>query len=216
MPQDKMDDALDAYLRLLDSKGADAGVIAYRRRILARLNQILRSQRGGTDIYRAAVDALLSLCPPGDRAGAMTAAREYYYFWLDDVKKLAALNARDGFTTHHIRLPAHGSFESLQQRMQSDGFTQYPPSLDIYLGQLYELGSDENMLAERGELIRPLLYLLHGHPHHPDSFRTAIDAMLLHLGDSQARDTFLIIAREFFYYWISFPDAGVRAAPRPA
>ena len=32
MSRDKMDDALDAYLSLLESKGADAAVIAFRRR----------------------------------------------------------------------------------------------------------------------------------------------------------------------------------------
>jgi len=99
MARDKMDDALDAYLSLLQNKGAEAAVIDFRRRVLARLNQILRSQRGGAAMYRPAVDALLSLCAPVDRAGAMLAAREYYYFWLDDVKRLAALHARDGFST---------------------------------------------------------------------------------------------------------------------
>lgn len=211
MSRDKMDDALDAYLSLLESKGADSGVIAFRRRVLARLNQILRSQRAGAAMYRPAVDAMLALCAPADRAGAMLAAREYYYFWLDDVKRLAALNASDGFTTHHVRLTVLDNLQQLQQRMQDEGFADYPPSLDIYLGQLYELGGNEALLAERGALIRPLLYLLHGHPHHPDSFRTAIDAMLLHLADSQARDSFLAIAREFFYYWLSFPEAGQRS-----
>lgn len=212
MARDKMDDALDAYLSLLQNKGAEVAVIDFRRRVLARLNQILRSQRGGAAMYRPAVDALLSLCAPVDRAGAMLAAREYYYFWLDDVKRLAALHARDGFSTHHVRVPVLADLQQLQQRMQDEGFADYPPSLDIYLGQLYEQGGDEALLAERGALIRPLLYLLHGHPHHPDSFRTAIDAMLLHLADSQARDSFVAIAREFFYYWLSFPGAGVRAA----
>lgn len=212
MSRDKMDDALDAYLSLLDSKGADGAVVAFRRSILSRLNQILRAQRGGAAVYRPAVDALLSLCAPADRAGAMIAAREYYYFWLDDVKRLAALNASDGFTTHHVRLPVLADLQQLQQRMTDEGFTDFPPSLDLYLGQLYEQGCDETTLSARAALIRPLLYLLHGHPHHPDSFRTAIDAMLLHLADGPSRDGFVAIAREFFYYWLSFPGAGVRAA----
>ena len=110
---------------------------------------------------------MLALCVPADRAGAMIAAREYYYFWLDDVKRLAALNASDGFTTHHVRVTVLDNLQQLQQRMSDEGFRDYPPSLDLYLGHLYEQGGGEALLAERAALIRPLLYLLHGHPHHP-------------------------------------------------
>ena len=97
--------------------------------------------------------------------------------------------------------------EGLRRRR---GKSSFPPSLDIYLGKLYELGADDEVLAERAGLIKPLLYLLHGQAHHPDSFRTAVDAMLIHLTDDYARDSFLTISREFFYYWMTFPDAGVR------
>jgi len=203
-------EALDAYLRLLESKGADSEVLALRRRVLSRLNLIMRGQPRTTTIYRSAVDALLSLCLPEDRPGAMTAAREYYYFWIGDVKKVTEMNARSGFTTRHVRLPVLSSFGDLQQRMQQDGYQQFPPSLELYLGQLYELGSDEVVLGERGALLKPLLYLLHDQVHHPDSYRMAVDAMLLHLSDSEAKESFLSIAREFFYYWLSFPDADIR------
>ena len=53
-------DALDAYLRLLESKGADSEVLALRRRVLTRLNLIVRGQPRTTTIFRSAVDALLS------------------------------------------------------------------------------------------------------------------------------------------------------------
>ncbi|MDC7704944.1 hypothetical protein [Vogesella indigofera] len=202
--------ALDAYLNLLEQKGAAVEVVLFRRNILRRLVQILRGQPRNRDVYRSAINALLSICPPGDRPAAMTAAREYYYFWLGDLQRLAQMNARAGFTTHHVRLPVLASFADLQQRMSEENFASFPPSLDIYLGKLYELGADDEVLAERAGLIKPLLYLLHGQAHHPDSFRTAVDAMLIHLTDDYARDSFLTISREFFYYWMTFPDAGVR------
>ena len=44
--------ALDAYLRLLESKGADSEVLALRRRVLSRLNLIMRGQARTTTIYR--------------------------------------------------------------------------------------------------------------------------------------------------------------------
>lgn len=202
--------ALEAYVHLLEQKGASGEVIAYRRSLLSRLVQILRGQPRSRDVYRSAINAFLSICPPGDRPGAMTAAREYYYFWLGDLQKLAEMNARSGFTTHHVRLPVLASFDELRQRMSKEQFAAYPPSLDIYLGKLYELGADDEVLNERGELLRPMLYLLHEQQHHPDSFRTAVDALLMHLTDSYAREIFLTIAREFFYYWMTFPAADKR------
>ena len=202
--------ALDAYLNLLEQKGANDSVLQFRRNMLNRLVQILRGQPRNREVFRSAVNALLSICPPDDRAGAMTAAREYYYFWLGDLHKLAEMNARFGFTTHHVRLPVLSSFASLQQRMEADPHYAFPPSLDIYLGKLYELGADEALLAERSTLIRTLLYLLKDQQHHPDSFRTAVDGMLMSLTDSYARESFLAISREFFYYWMSFPAAETR------
>jgi hypothetical protein len=79
----------------------------------------------------------------GDRVTALTCAREFYYFWLGDVKKLVEITSRSGFTTRNVRLEMADSLASLLERMQQQGFDAFPPSLEIYLGKLFEDGMPE-------------------------------------------------------------------------
>ncbi|MBV8680209.1 MAG: hypothetical protein JO338_07145 [Aquitalea sp.] len=59
-------------------------------------------------------------------------------------------------------------------------------------------------------LLKGMLFLLDGQPYRPDSFRMVVDAMLLHLNDAHNKKSFVQLAREYFYYWLSFPPANER------
>jgi hypothetical protein len=65
-------------------------------------------------------------------------------------------------------------------------------------------------IQEREYLLKAMLFLLSGQPYRPDSFRMVVDAMLLHLNDAQNQKAFVQLAREYFYYWLSFPPAHER------
>ncbi|MGL6070624.1 hypothetical protein [Craterilacuibacter sp.] len=203
--------ARQAYLQLLAGKGAQAQVLARRRRLLEALNTALQGLPLQPGHYRQAVDGLLAQCEAGEHPAVLAMAREYYYFWLGDVARLARVNARsDFFTTHHLQLPLAGSLIALQAQMEQSGFNDFPPSLAIYLGELYENDANAKMQAECEMLIKLLLFLLRDQPHHPDSYRMAVDGMLLQLEDEVWRNDLLQVTREFFYYWLTFPRASVR------
>lgn len=209
MDKEYLETAAVAYLRLLASKGANADTLAQRRRVLDRLLPGLVTVPLRSDAYRHAVDALLAQLAGDDAPGVLTVVREYYYFWLGDVAQLAEVHARSGFVVRDVRLGVV-SIDELRRRMEASGFTDYPPSLEIYLDHLYEGGLSADELAAREALLKPLLYMLHAHPHDPDIYRSVVDHILLGLhGESRAK-AFLALARDFFYYWHNFPRADRR------
>lgn len=206
--------ALQAYLQLLAGKGAEPAVCSRRRVLLTALNARLQGLPLQPDHYRQAVDALLEHCAAAEHPAVLATAREYYYFWLGDVARLARKNARgDFFTTLHPSVPLAGSLSELQAQMVQSGFDDFPPALEIYLGELYENGVDARLLEQYEALIKPLLFLLRDQLHHADSYRMAVDGMLLQPGAQVWRDDFLHISREFYYYWLTFPHARERRLP---
>lgn len=209
----EVEDALEAYLNLIHRKGASDQVVEERRQLLKKLTALLDGRPKDIELFRQAVDAYLERCPHEDRVTALTCAREYYYFWLGDMKKLAELTSRSGFTIHNPRMDIAASLDELLQRMAAAGFSRFPPSLEIYLGKLFEGGMKERQIAPREQILKAMLYLLDGQPYKPENYRIAVDAMLLQLkfDDDESRVAFLQLAREYFYYWLSFPPAAERS-----
>ncbi|MBA4707817.1 hypothetical protein [Aquitalea aquatica] len=210
MPVADLQLALDAYLRLILRQGAAEQVLDERRQLLDQLLPLLDGVSRDAHSFRRVVERFVGSCAVVDRVTALTCAREFYYFWLGDVKKLVEITARSGFTTRNVRLEMADSLASLLERMQRQGFDAFPPSLEIYLGKLFEDGMAEVDIHEREMLLKGMLFLLSGQPYRPDSFRMVVDAMLLHLNDSRNKKSFVQLAREYFYYWLSFPPAHER------
>ena len=210
MDREALQQALDAYLRLILRQGASEQVLQERRQLLDRLLPLLVGVSRDAQSFRRVVERFVNDSEVADRVTALTCAREYYYFWLGDVKKLVEITSRSGFTTRNVRLEMADSLASLLERMQQQGFNTFPPSLEIYLGKLFEDGVPEAVIQEREYLLKAMLFLLSGQPYRPDSFRMVVDAMLLHLSDAQNQKAFVQLAREYFYYWLSFPPAHER------
>ncbi len=210
MDREALQQALDAYLRLILRQGASEQVLQERRQLLDRLLPLLVGVSRDAQSFRRVVERFVNDSEVADRVTALTCAREYYYFWLGDVKKLVEITSRSGFTTRNVRLEMADSLASLLERMQQQGFNTFPPSLEIYLGKLFEDGMPEADIQEREYLLKAMLFLLSGQPYRPDSFRMVVDAMLLHLSDAQNQKAFVQLAREYFYYWLSFPPAHER------
>ncbi|TCW33774.1 hypothetical protein [Gulbenkiania mobilis] len=199
--------AAAAYLRLIERQGAEPAVVLVRRQWLRRLTPLLTQLPKEGGAYRQAVDAFLERIPLADRAAALTCAREFYYFWLGDVQRLAAMASSGSFSLRQVDLRMAQSLDGLLERMGQEGFGRFPPALDLYLGQLFESGTDTMVLAGYERWLKALLYLLDGQPHRPDSYRAAVDALLLHLPDQGERHRFVELARAFYPSWLAFPSA---------
>ncbi|MBX9267756.1 hypothetical protein [Chromobacterium violaceum] len=197
--------SLDAYLKLIARLGASDEVVVARRSMLRRLLARLAGAKRTADDYHAHVDGFVASCEPAERVLAVTCAREFYYFWLDDMKKMVEMTARAGFSIHNPAFPWHGDFDTLLGAMRESGFSRFPPSLGLYLGKSFEDGAGEADIRQRERQLKALLFLLDPHPPTSSHYRMGVDALLQHLPEGAPRQQLLTLVREYFGYWQSFP-----------
>ncbi|UTH74791.1 hypothetical protein [Chromobacterium sp. IIBBL 290-4] len=204
--------ALNAYLSLVARLGASAAVLDERRALLQDLLARQGAAKRTQDAYPPMVEALLAVLSPPQKVLAMTCAREFFYFWLDDMKRVVEITSRSGFSTHNPVFPIESNFDLLIARIEGEAFESYPPSLELFLGKLFEDGMANADIRPRELILQALLYLLEPHPFRSTSYRMAVDALLLHLSDSGERELLLETVRAYFPYWQSFPFAHQRQA----
>ncbi|MDK2125526.1 hypothetical protein [Parachitinimonas caeni] len=212
------DQALNAYLALLKANGAATAHINLRKHLLRHLLSVLEEvsleQTEGADHgYRLAVDRLLGHFPDEQHVEIISTAREFYPFWVGDLRTIAKLNAAKALTTQHIPLDISGSLTDMLERMDADD-TQHaePPVLCAYIEMMASQGVESAVIDIRERLLRLLLYVIRNADPVPTAYRAGVDAMLTLFPREDTRQAFIEVAREFFHFW----NDSLTCPPRPA
>lgn len=202
--------ALTAYLNLMRAKGAEDARLEQRKQLLLPLLSQLAAQPLNSSAYRQRVDLLLGSCQKSDWPIFLTSAREYYPFWLNDFKAIAALNASGGFDVMPAMAPiAAESLETLWNNLDREQFSvteKWP--LKAYAAALREEGVVPAVIDTRIRMVKLLLLRLRevdikDSPH----YRVAVDATLPLFSMKESRDFFMLVVREFYYFWEGNPAA---------
>lgn len=209
--QDREQKALDAYLKLMQGRGADADNLAQRRALLEKLLPALAGQPAEGWLYRDAVDESLAQVSRNDWPFFLLLTREYFHFWADDFKAIAAaLHAGGSF---EVEPPAQAQtdekLKQLWKRLDTEKFSVMEVwPLNAYLAALREEGADQTVVETRQKLIKLLLVQLREEEEiNSQTYRLAVDAMLPLFVMKETRYLFLAVVREFFHFWIGAPDA---------
>jgi hypothetical protein len=200
-----------AYLDALQQASLPAERQGRSSRLLNKLYLQLKGQPREPAYYRKTASALLQHCSVEEREEAVATIRDYYYFWLGDLRHRSGRVVVPDYAIRNIGAMRTAPLESLFARMRQEPEKCSSPALDIYLGQKFENGLSDDELASRETLLRALLVLLREASFVPDSYRKAVDKLLF-LSQSCDRPSLVLMAREFFYYWIAFPPAATRNA----
>lgn len=202
--------ALEAYLKLMQGRGADAANIASRRALLSQLLPSLDDQPAEGWVYRDAVDEVLPSVVREQWPFFLLLTREYFPFWTDDIKAIAAMGAGGGFGVEPP--PLAQTEESLKQvwkRLDTEKFSvaeTWP--LKAYLAALREEGADKAVVDTRQKLVKLLLVQLReAAEKNGKHYRGAVDSVLPLFVMKETRDLFLMVVREFFYFWMGDPEA---------
>lgn len=209
--QDREQEALNAYLRLLQSKGAGAEGLVHRKALLHGLMSLLAGQPQDGAIYRELVEQALQQTDKGSWPAFLAVAREYYYFWNQDIKAIAAMHANGGYDA---RAPLAGPADVEHLRMlwnsldrEQFGVAETWP-LKAYASALREEGADKAIVETRCKLVKLLLVRLRDTPERDAGrYRSAVDSTVPLFEMKETRQLFLIVVREFFYFWIGDPEA---------
>lgn len=203
-------EATRAYLKLLQTKGATAAVLHKRSLFLEQLIPYLADKELDGGEYRAAIEALMETMLADDWHSSLTAAREFYPFWIKDIKAIVALNIDPGFDVIPLQwIPLPASLKSLIDSLETEKFDaseNWP--LKAYSQALRQEGSEQRLVDARVKLAKILLIRLKDAPFkNHKSYRTAVDQTLPLFNIKHNRRLFLVVVREFYHFWTGNPDA---------
>ena len=86
--------ALDVYLKLLCSKGFGPETFGPRIAFLNRLIPLLTDKEAHGGVYRAAIETIMEEVVKDEWPESLLIAREYFPFWMNDIKAVTQLNAK--------------------------------------------------------------------------------------------------------------------------
>lgn len=204
-------EAIQAYYKLLHSKGADAPVMALRDAVFAELVPLLEGQPGDSTSYRAAVDHCLEGKSAQRWPELLAIIREFYPFWRGDVKAVMQYADTVGFELHLMGWqPTVIDLQSVWPSLQSEKFTTSELwALNGYVKALQALDFKAEMEIEvRTRMAKLMLLRLREAPlTEKNAFRITADATLPLFTMKHTRHLFLNAVREFYYFWSAHPDA---------
>lgn len=211
--QKREQDALLAYMRLLEQKGAEPSSLSQRAAVMMPLLSALAATDCSGEVYRDKVDEVLESLDKTVWPQFLSVAREFYYFWMGDFKKIAAMSAGGEFDTAPLTM--HSLADNLQdiwKKIEGQSLTiaeNWP--LQAYSAALRDEGADKQVVETRIKIARLVVFHLRGEDEKTRRhFRTAVDTLLPLFKLKETRHLFLLVVREFFYFWIGDPDAATQ------
>lgn len=210
MNQMREKEAINAYLKLLQAKGASDAVLHRRSLFLEHLAVSLADQPLNGDTYRDVVEDVMVSVPADAWHDSLTAAREFYPFWVQDIKAIAALNVNPGFDVKPIDWrPVQATLKLLSDRLETEKFDaseNWP--LKAYIQALRFEGAEQSLVDTRVKLAKIILMRLRTAPDKDNkAYRAAVDLTLPLFTINDSRRLFLVVVREFYHFWSGNPNA---------
>lgn len=203
-------EAIDAYLKLLQAKGASSAVLHKRSAFLDQLVVRLAGVSLSGDAYREIVEEIMDAVPADGWHDSLTTAREFYPFWVKDFKAIAALNINPGFDVKPIDWkPVQATLKLLSDSLETTKFEaaeNWP--LKAYTQALRFEGAEQSLVDTRVKLAKIILIRLRTAPEKDNkAYRAAVDLTLPLFTIKHSRRLFLVVVREFYHFWSGNPDA---------
>ena len=198
--------AISAYLKFLQSKGASTKVLYQRSLFLDQFTPLLHNKTPERFNYRAALDAVIKKIPPENVQDCLNIAREFYSFWVKDIKGIATFSENYGFDVQSIQWkPIPTSLNTIIQNLDKLHLNeQESRALNAYNQALIELKLHAEQIKAHLTLAKIILLRLQGAPmNNHKCYRIAVDLTLPLFTLPESQDFFLKIVREFYPFWMA-------------
>ncbi len=210
MAENREQEALGAYLKLLQNKGANEASLNQRKEFLLELVPRITDLPNDGDMYRDAVEDYLEGIDQSKWAFCLAIAREYFPFWTKDIKAIAALNADAAFEVDPIQWqPLDQNLKVLWDMLDKEQFEvseTWP--LKAYTLAMRQNGAAQSLVDTRIKLVKLLLIRLRNAPDKNHKiYRIAVDSSGSLFTNKDTRRLFFAVVREFYYFWIGDPNA---------
>ena len=203
-------DALSAYLTYLTNKGASKSDMEMREKFLNILIPMLDKVTHNGAFYRDIVESLESQQPKLNWAVFLPVAREYFLFWMDDFKAIASLSREiSNLAAPTQWVPPECDLQKMWASLDKEKFSMTESwPLKGYSKALKDSGADTAVIEARVNLAKLLLLRLRDAPEVDDKyFRIAVDTTVPLFTMKETKRLFLIVVREYYYFWAGSPNA---------
>ncbi len=210
MSLNREQEALNAYLRLLEGKGVGKESIICRETFLKKLIPLLVNLDKNGSEYRESLELCMDSSESANWPYDLAVAREYFAFWMGDIKAIAAYNAAPGYTDEPVSWqPADTSLKALWDIIDQAKFDLAESwALKAYNKALRDENAPQTLIDTRVKLAKVLLIQLKNSPIKDNqAYRVSVDATVPLFDVRQNRRLFLVVVREFFHFWTGNPDA---------
>lgn len=208
--QQREQQALEVYIKLLTGKGFGPDTFVQRVNFLNKLLPLLADKANTGADYRQAIEKLMDTVGDQDWPESLVIAREYYPFWINDLKAVAHLSRNA--TKDSLPLnwqPIQVTLSSLWHTVDQEKFdTTDSWALKAYTKAFRNENAEQTLIDTRLKLAKILLVRLRDAPEKTNKvYRTAVDATIPLFEIKKNRRLFLVVVREFFHFWSGNPDA---------
>jgi hypothetical protein len=203
-------DALEVYIKLLTSKGFGPQTFVYRVNFLNKLMPLLAGKNTVGGEYRGVIETLMDTVAEADWPESLVIAREYYPFWINDIKAVAKFSKATTVDPLPINWkPASIALSTLWHSVDEAKFgTTDAWALKGYTKALRFENAEQSLIDTRVKLAKIMLVRLSDAPDKSNKiYRTTVDATLPLFEVKKNRRLFLVVVREFFHFWAGNPDA---------
>lgn len=210
MEKSREQKAIDAYVAILHKNGVDEYNIAAREAILDELGGILADQILDGQGYRTVIETFIELKPGDEWPFILSTAREFYHFWMEDIKAIAEQNKKKSYAKEKTGwLPEPVNMQQLTEKLKTEKFeTSEIWPLKAYKQALKNAGAGEDLVQVRAKLAKITLLRLRDAPDkNHQTYRTVVDSTLPLFQIKNSRKLFLEVVREFYHFWCGHPEA---------
>lgn len=208
--QNREQEAIEAYLKFLQAKGVNSISLAQRQSFLFSLAPEIAETYGNDLLYRKKLETVIETKDSATWPFCLSVAREFYLFWTQDIKAIAALVADDGFDLDIEEWqPPDCDLQTLWSRLEKFAFStaeMWP--LKAYTQVLRQHRINSSHIDTRVKLAKLLVMRLRDLPEHNlKTYRNMVGKLLPLFGMKETRHLFLAIAHEYYYFWNGDPNA---------
>lgn len=203
-------EAADAYLKFLQSKGAPSGMLYLRSRFLDTFILKLKGKIQTRKEFAYALEEIIGILPLVDKGNALSTAREFFPFWMNDIKAIAMFQEFYGFNIDDIRWePKHTTLQALTNDLDNIELTpDESQSLTTYMQVIVKLGADTAVIDTRSKLAKIILLRLRDAPTTNHAiYRISVDLTLPLFKTKEIKQIYLDVVREFYYFWTNDLEA---------
>ncbi len=198
--------AIDAYLKLLQQKNAETELLAEREVALALFAKLLKNKLQSRESYSAAIEKLLAKQPPEIQYRYKQIAREFYAFWVGDIKAIAFFSKHFGFDLAPNQWkPNPMTLNEMAENINSMQFDESEKHAIIgYRNAMNDEGHSAVAVQSNIKLAKIILLRLRDAPvKNPHCYRIAIDLILPLFSLNESKAAFLNVVRAFYPCWLA-------------